>query len=125
MAEESILIVCGEPARAGLVKLWLEAAGYRNLRLAGSGAEALVLAQSQPPDCFLLDGDPELCRRLRASPALCRIPVVMLCACRSEEALGLQSGADCVVRRSDRPDELLAALAAALRRPQASPPGIA
>ncbi|MDD5629597.1 MAG: response regulator [Elusimicrobia bacterium] len=125
MAEERILIVCGEPARQGLLRLWLEAAGYRNLRSAGSGGEALAWARSEPPDCVVLDGDlpdlsgPELCRRLRGAR------VVLLAAEPGSRARGLQSGACEVAVRSDSPDELLAALAAALGRPREEPPRLA
>jgi DNA-binding response OmpR family regulator len=124
MPNERILIVDDEPAWATLVKFWLEAAGYKNLESAGTGGEALVMAQSSPPDCILLDlelpdqSGMEVCRKLRSLPALSRTPVVLFTAHKREKVLGLQSGADYFVSKSDRPHELLATLDAVLRRKQ-------
>jgi DNA-binding response OmpR family regulator len=107
-----------------LVKFWLETAGYKNLSSAGTGAEALALAQGAPPDCILLDlelpdqSGMEVCRKLRSLPALSRIPVVLFTAHKRERVLGLQSGADYFVGKSEKPHELLATLDAVFRRQQ-------
>ena len=124
MPNERILIVDDEPAWVTLVKFWLEGAGYKNLESAGTGGEALVMAQGNPPDCILLDlelpdqSGMEVCRKLRSLPALSRTPVVLFTAHKREKVLGLQSGADYFVGKSERPNELLATLDAVLRRRQ-------
>jgi two-component system alkaline phosphatase synthesis response regulator PhoP len=124
MPNERILIVDDEPAWVTLVRFWLESAGYKNLESAGTGGEALVMAQGNPPDCILLDlelpdqSGMEVCRKLRSLPALSRTPVVLFTAHKREKVLGLQSGADYFVGKSERPHELLATLEAVLRRRQ-------
>jgi DNA-binding response OmpR family regulator len=124
MPNERILIVDDEPAWLTLVKFWLESAGYKSLETATTGGEALVMAQGNPPDCILLDlelpdqSGMEVCRKLRSLPALSRTPVVLFTAHKREKVLGLQSGADYFVGKSERPHELLATLEAVLRRKQ-------
>ncbi|HAM35411.1 MAG TPA: DNA-binding response regulator [Elusimicrobia bacterium] len=124
MSNERILIVDDEPAWVTLVRVWLESAGYTNLESAGTGTEALSLAQNTPPDCILLDlvlpdqSGTEVCRKLRSLPALSRVPVVLLTAHKRERVMGLQSGADYFVGKSDKPHELLATLDAVFRRRQ-------
>jgi len=124
MPNERILIVDDEPSWLTLVRFWLESAGYTNLESAATGTEALSLAQSNPPDCILLDlelpdqSGMEVCKKLRSLPALSRTPVVLFTAHKREKVLGLQSGADYFVGKSDRPHELLATLDAVFRRKQ-------
>jgi DNA-binding response OmpR family regulator len=124
MLNQRILIVDDEPAWLTLIRVWLEGAGYANVASADTGAAALDLAQRLPPDCILLDlelpdqSGMEVCRKLRSLPALSRVPVVLFTAHKREKVLGLQSGADYFVEKSDRPNELLATLDAAFRRQQ-------
>lgn len=124
MANELILIVDDEPPWVSLMRFWLESAGYTNFQSAGTGAEAMTLAQANPPDCILLDlelpdqSGMEVCRKLRSLPALSRVPVVLFTAHKREKVLGLQSGADYFVAKSERPNELLATLEAVFRRRQ-------
>ncbi|MDD5656112.1 MAG: response regulator transcription factor [Elusimicrobia bacterium] len=124
MPNERILLVDDEPGWVTLVKFWLETAGYTNMDSAGTGTEALAKAQACPPDCILLDlelpdqSGMEVCRKLRSLPALSRIPVVLLTGHKREKVLGLQSGADYFVGKSERPHELLATLDAVFRRRQ-------
>jgi DNA-binding response OmpR family regulator len=122
MPNERILIVEDMPDWVNLVKAWLEGAGYKNIESADTGAQALNLAQSSPPDCIVLDlvlpdqSGMEVCRKLRSLPALSRTPVVLLTAHKREKVLGLQSGADYFVGKSEQPHELLATLDAVFRR---------
>ena len=86
------------------------------------GGDALLAADAFRPDLVLLDlGLPDLdgievCRRLRLGSPL--LPIVMLTA-RGEEmdvVLGLSAGADDYVAKPFRLNELLARVAAQLRR---------
>ena len=105
-----------------LVTHWLQHAGYANLDSATTGAEALEKAALTPPDCILLDlvlpdqSGLEVCKKLRSLPALGRVPVVLFTGHKNERVLGLQSGADYFVGKSDQPHELLATIAAISRR---------
>jgi two-component system phosphate regulon response regulator PhoB len=60
----------------------------------------------------------EVCRRLRRKPATANVPIIMLTA-RGEEAdriRGLETGADDYVTKPFSPNELMARVAAVLRR---------
>ncbi|HEX8644054.1 MAG TPA: phosphate regulon transcriptional regulator PhoB [Allosphingosinicella sp.] len=90
----------------------------------GDGEEALLLAEEAPPDIVLLDwmiegvSGIEVCRRLRRRPATANVPIIMLTA-RGEEAdriRGLETGADDYVTKPFSPRELIARVAAVLRR---------
>lgn len=121
---ERILVVDDEPGIIELVRYWLKMAGYENMESAGSGYEALEAARRNPPDCILLDlvlpdqSGTEVCRKLRSLPALSRVPVILFTGHRKEKVLGLQSGADYFVTKSESPHELLATFDAVFRRRQ-------
>lgn len=116
----TILVVDDEPAIAALVADALTDAGYRAL-IAHDGEAALALAQSQPVDLAILDvmlpgkSGLEVCQVLRAESDL---PILMLSARQSEadKVLGLGLGADDYVSKPFGIQELLARVAAQLRR---------
>ena len=122
MLSHRILIVDDEPSWIELLKVWFEMAGYKNVESAVTGAKAIEAAVQVPPDVIILDlvlpdqSGLEVCKKLRSMPTLCRIPVVLLTAHRNEKVLGLQSGADYFVGKSEKPHELLATLDAVFRR---------
>jgi DNA-binding response OmpR family regulator len=122
MRNDRILMVEDETMWIELVMHWLKQAGYVNLDSATTGALALEKAAQTPPDCILLDlvlpdqSGLELCKKLRALPALGRVPVVLFTGHKSEKVLGLQSGADYFVGKSEKPHELLATIDAISRR---------
>lgn len=122
MRPERILIVDDEPGWVALVSFWLSQAGYANVESAANGNGGLEAAERTPPDCIILDlvlpdqGGLEVCQKLRSLPALSRTPVILLTAHKKEKVLGLQCGADYFLGKSERPEELLATLNAALRR---------
>lgn len=122
MTSRRILVVDDEPAWIELLKVWFEMAGYKNVEYALNGAKALEMAVQVPPDCFVLDlvlpdqSGLEVCAKVRAMPALSRVPIVLLTAHRNEKVLGLQSGADYFVGKTEKPHELLATLEAVFRR---------
>jgi len=112
--------------REGLVAT-LESEGYA-VRAAANGAEALALFAEARPDLLMLDvmmpkkSGWDVCAEVRRSdPA---VPILFLTA-RAEEkdkVLGLGLGADDYVVKPFGVAELLARVAAALRRAAAAPP---
>jgi DNA-binding response OmpR family regulator len=121
----TILVVEDEPQIAGLVRDYLEHAGFAVLT-AGDGAGALALARTRRPDAILLDlGLPridglDVIRALRRDSA---VPIVILSA-RGDETdrvTGLELGADDYVVKPFSPKELVARVRAVLRRVEARP----
>jgi DNA-binding response OmpR family regulator len=128
-----VLIVEDDPKTAGLVRLYLEHAGYA-VSTAGDGREALRLARSAPPpDLVVLDvmlpklDGLHVCRELRLTT---EAAIILLTARSTEEDRleGLDLGADDYVTKPFSPRELVARVRAVLRRrPEggASPRGAA
>ena len=129
-----ILVVEDEPRLAGVLSDYLHAAGYRSAWVA-DGAEVLDTFRRLQPSLVLLDlmlpnrDGVELCRALRAES---QVPVIMVTA-RAEEVdrlLGLQIGADDYICKPFSPREVVARIAAVLRRyrvgtgPAATTPGL-
>lgn len=118
-AGHAILVIEDEPQIRRLLRVSLEAAGYRVIE-ADSGARGLIEAGAHKPDVVLVDlGLPdmdgvEVIRRIRAwSP----MPILVLSA-RSEEAqkvAALDAGADDFVTKPFGVGELGARLRVALR----------
>jgi len=115
-----ILFVEDEPAIADPFGRALERQGF-DVVTARSIAEARACLTRRPPDLVLLDltlpdGDGrDLCRELRSTS---RVPVIMLTARGTEldRVTGLEIGADDYVVKPFRPRELLARIAAHLRK---------
>ena len=126
----SILIVEDEEPLTLLLRYNLEAAGYA-VDCAARGDEAELKLRETTPDLILLDwmlpglSGIELCRRLRARPETKQLPIIMLTARgeESERIRGLGTGADDYVVKPFSVPELLARIAALLRR--ASPERVA
>ena len=119
-SHRTILVVDDEPKIVDAVQSYLEHAGYRVLR-AGDGREALAQFDSQRPDLVVLDlmlpdiGGEEVCRTLRQHS---QVPVIMLTARAEEKSIlrGLELGADDYVTKPFSPRQLVARVAAVLRR---------
>jgi two-component system phosphate regulon response regulator PhoB len=118
-----LLLVEDDRALGDLVAWHFDREGYAVNRT-GDGEEALLLAEEAPPDLVILDwmiegiSGIEVCRRLRRKAATAGVPIVMLTA-RGEEAdriRGLETGADDYITKPFSPRELLARVAAVLRR---------
>ncbi|HET9952192.1 MAG TPA: response regulator transcription factor [Candidatus Eisenbacteria bacterium] len=116
-----ILVVEDDPKTAGLVRLYLEHAGY-SVSMAGDGVEALRLARLDPaPDLVVLDvmlpklDGLRVCRELRLGSDAA---VILLTARSTEEDRleGLDLGADDYVTKPFSPRELVARVRAVLRR---------
>jgi two-component system, OmpR family, phosphate regulon response regulator PhoB len=118
-----LLIVEDDAALAELLVWHFEQAGYE-VTQTPDGEEALLLAVERHPDGVILDWminnlpGIEVCRRLRRVPATAAVPIIMLTA-RSEEEdriRGLETGADDYVIKPFSPRELVARMAAVMRR---------
>jgi two-component system KDP operon response regulator KdpE len=118
----AILVVDDEPQMRRLLRVTLEASGYRVLD-AMSGADALLEAAQRRPDLILLDlGLPDLggltvLKRVREWSS---VPVIILSVRDQEEekVAALDSGADDYVTKPFNSAELLARVRAALRHAQ-------
>ena len=123
MVKPSILIVEDEPSQREILCYNLAAEGYEVL-IAENGEEALLVVDEASPDIILLDwmmplvSGIEVCRRLKLNRETREIPIIMLSA-RSEEVdkvRGLETGADDYLTKPFSPRELLARVAAVMRR---------
>jgi two-component system, OmpR family, phosphate regulon response regulator PhoB len=125
-----ILIVEDEEALTLLLRYNLEAAGY-DVESVARGDDADLRLREAIPDLVILDwmlpgvSGIELCRRLRSRPETRQLPIVMLTARgeESERVRGLSTGADDYIVKPFSVPELLARVAALMRR--ASPERIA
>ena len=127
-----ILIVEDDRDIADLVRHYLVRAGHTAEVLA-SGDRVLPAVQQRRPDLLVLDlmlpnfHGLEVCRALRADRVTADLPIIMVTA-RAEEAdrvSGLELGADDYVTKPFSPKELVARVAALLRRAnraEAAPP---
>ena len=118
-----ILIVEDDRDIAELVRHYLVKAGH-SAEILGSGAEVLAQVARRRPDLVVLDlmlpglHGFEVCRALRADPRTADLPVIIVTA-RAEESDrvgGLELGADDYVTKPFSPKELVARVAALLRR---------
>jgi two-component system, OmpR family, response regulator BaeR len=118
--ERYILIVEDEPKLAALLADYLRAAGYRSAVIS-NGLEVIPSIREAMPDLVLLDlmlpgrDGMDVCRELRT---FSHVPVIMVTA-RVEEIdrlLGLEIGADDYICKPFSPREVVARVAALLRR---------
>jgi two-component system KDP operon response regulator KdpE len=122
-----VLVIDDEPQLRRLLRVTIEAGGFRIIE-AATGQDGIVFAAQQQPDVVLLDLSlPDLdgitvLKRLREWS---QVPVVILSVRdRDEEKIGaLDAGADDYVTKPFSSGELLARLRAALRRTQPAEAG--
>lgn len=118
------LVVDDEVALAGVVGSYLEREGY-SVVVAHDGPTAVALAGSGDPDVIILDimlpgfDGLEVCRQVRQ---FTDCYIIMLTAREDEvdKVLGLSMGADDYLVKPFSPRELIARVAAMMRRPRAS-----
>ena len=121
----TMLIVEDDLAMAGLVRAYLEHAGYAVL-VAETGEEGIELAQRHHPHLILLDlmlpllSGWETCRAIRARAD---VPIIIVTARRAEadRLRGFAEGADDYVTKPFSPRELVARIGAVLRRQKIAP----
>jgi DNA-binding response OmpR family regulator len=126
-----ILVAEDDTDIGALIAHYLQKAGHA-VEMLTDGAEVLPrLRREEPADLVILDwmlpgmDGLRICQAMRADPGLASIPVIMLTA-RGEEAdrvAGLETGADDYVVKPFSPRELVARVAARLRRPAVETPG--
>ena len=123
MPQPKLLLVEDDGSLAELLEYRFEKEGY-DVRTTSDGDEALVMAEEDTPDLVILDwmiegtSGIEVCRRLRRSKSTAAVPIIMLTAREAEDdrVRGLETGADDYVTKPFSPRELLARVAAVLRR---------
>jgi two-component system, OmpR family, phosphate regulon response regulator PhoB len=123
MPQPDLLLVEDDEAIAELIVWHFAKEGYA-VRHTPDGEQALVLAAERVPDIVLLDwmveslSGIEVCRRLRRNARTANVPIIMLTARGEEEdrIRGLETGADDYVTKPFSPRELVARVAAVLRR---------
>jgi two-component system phosphate regulon response regulator PhoB len=123
MARATMLLVEDDAALAELLVYTFRREDF-DVRQTPDGEEALLLARERAPDIVLLDwmveglSGLEVCRRLRRAPETQNVPIIMLTARGEEEdrVRGLETGADDYVTKPFSPRELVARVAAVLRR---------
>lgn len=119
---DRILIVDDERDTIHALGALLELEQYETIR-AYTGQEALDRALDSAPDAMLLDimlpdiDGLEICRRLRADAATADLPVILITASGVPdiEELGLEAGANRVVRKPFAVEFLIEELAAVLQ----------
>lgn len=123
MSREAVLVIEDEVDILEVMLYNLEAEGYKTFK-ALDGEAGMTLAREKNPNIILLDlmlpglSGTEVCRRLKQDSLTREIPVIMVTA-KGEETdavLGLGLGADDYVTKPFRPKELMARVAAVLRR---------
>ncbi|MDE2403532.1 MAG: phosphate regulon transcriptional regulator PhoB [Sphingomonadales bacterium] len=123
MTAPRLLLVEDDPALAELLEFRFRAEGYQ-VTVTADGDDALMLAAEEAPDLVVLDwmiegtSGIEVCRRLRRDKATAHVPIVMLTARGAEDDMvrGLETGADDYLTKPFSPRELLARVAAIMRR---------
>ena len=118
-----VLVVEDEPSIQSLLRLHLSLAGF-DVDGIGEGPAALELARGNRFDLIVLDlmlpglDGLTLCRAIRAQGANVNTPILMLTArdTESDKVLGLESGADDYVTKPFGIREMLARVAALVRR---------
>jgi len=122
-----VLVVDDEPEIRNIIRVLLEAEGYR-IAEAATASRAEIAARTEKPDLVLLDlglPDGDGLAVLRSIRAWSPVPLVVLSARTMEEQkiVALDAGADDYVTKPFSPRELTARLQAAIRRSQK--PGVA
>ncbi|TAK36638.1 MAG: response regulator transcription factor [Chloroflexota bacterium] len=120
MRKATILVVDDDPHYVQLVRVNMQASGYRVLT-ASDGLGGLKILETEQPDLVILDimmpflDGYETCRRIREFSL---VPIIMLTARGEQEhkVRGLRAGADDYVTKPFGADELLARVEAVLRR---------
>ncbi|MEE8231441.1 MAG: phosphate regulon transcriptional regulator PhoB [Qipengyuania citrea] len=123
MHAAKLLLVEDDPALSELLEYRFSNEGYQ-VRTTPDGDEALLLATEDVPDLVILDwmiegtSGIEVCRRLRRDKQTAHVPIIMLTAREAEDdrVRGLDTGADDYLTKPFSPRELLARVAAVMRR---------
>lgn len=123
MSAAKLLLVEDDPSLSELLQFRFVNEGY-DVRCTPDGDEALIMAAEDTPDLVILDwmiegtSGIEVCRRLRRNKQTSHVPIIMLTAREAEDdrVRGLETGADDYLTKPFSPRELLARVAAVMRR---------
>jgi CheY-like chemotaxis protein len=118
----TVLLVDDDDLDRFLVRLALDAAGYRVLEAPSAEAALEMMGGADRPDAMVVDfimtgmDGAELCRKVRAKPALRHVPIVMRTGLEVQniDELVREAGADRLLAKSGDPSPLLDALAQTL-----------
>src|ERR1700680_3129022 len=116
------VLIAADDARIRKLLAWTLEMGHFQVVAAADGLTALETAREVKPDLYLLDvGMPgmngiELCRRLRAEDGISQILVLTGFSGEEDKVAGLEAGADDYQTKPFASRELLARIAALLRR---------
>jgi CheY-like chemotaxis protein len=121
-AATTVLLVDDDDLDRFLVRLVLDAAGYRVLEASSAEAALDMMGGMERPDAMIVDyvmtgmDGAEFCRKVRAKPALQDVPIVMRTGLevRNIDELVREAGADRLLAKSGDPSPLLDALAQTL-----------
>ena len=122
MSSRTVLVVDDSPTAQRIIRLAVEAGGYRVIT-ASDGDEAIEVAMREIPDLIVLDiilpkkNGFQVCRHLKAYPETCGIKVVLLSSKNHEMDIlwGKRQGADGYLTKPFESDQLVACLDAVLR----------
>lgn len=122
----AVLVIDDDEVQRTVAARTLEVAGYQ-VTTAADGRSGLELTRALRPDLVLSDvvmpqlNGYQLLAAIRAEPPIASTPVILLTALsdRTPTRLGMAAGADDYLGKPYRPEELLEAVAAALRRRRA------
>jgi two-component system alkaline phosphatase synthesis response regulator PhoP len=122
-----VLVVEDDADIADLVRLYLQRAGHE-VQCLHSGSDVLRMMLGSTPDVVVLDrmlpgvDGLEILRLVRTTPELKNVPILMLTAraAEAERIQGLEVGADDYVTKPFSAKELVARVAALLRRSSAA-----
>lgn len=118
-----ILVVEDDRDIADLIRHYLARAGH-HVEVLASGSAAVQKVREEMPDLLILDlmlpgmSGIDVCRTIREDVAIARLPIIMVTARaqESDRVRGLESGADDYVTKPFSTRELVARVAALLRR---------
>jgi CheY-like chemotaxis protein len=121
-AATTVLLVDDDDLDRFLVRLVLDAAGYRVLEAPSAEAALEMMGDVDRLDAMIVDyvmtgmDGAEFCRTVRAEPALRHVPIVMRTGLevRNIDELVREAGADRLLAKSGDPSPLLDALAQTL-----------
>ena len=119
----TVLIVDDDDLDRFLVRLVLDAAGYRVIEAPSAEAALKLMGSFGRPDAMVVDyvmtgmDGGEFCRQVRAKAPLKHVPIVMRTGLENPyiDDLARAAGADHLLAKSGDPSPLLDALAQALR----------
>ncbi|MCX7418935.1 MAG: response regulator [Planctomycetia bacterium] len=122
MLPQTVLVVDDSPTAQRIIRLAVEAGGYRVLS-ASDGDEAIAVAMREVPDLIVLDiilpkkNGFQVCRHLKAFPETCGIKVVLLSSKNHEMDIlwGKRQGADGYLTKPFDAGQLVSCIDSVLR----------